>query len=573
MTRSALPRRIVALLMVFVLVFVCSPIKAEAVVLDTVLLAAPLVCGAILLGIGIFQLTGTQGFQNAVNACVHFLSETTDFIADSSVECLAYYNEGNKLIHAVDVQLVEAVRQWVIDSGLVSVESVSSYAQGFTQVSVGFSTQDIVTAYWDSFPFYDVVNNSDSGFLLVGSLGTQFYGIFLNSDGLIYNVVLDSIAPYNSENYPCGEFVGLDQFSGTIQGPSLNDNGYLVFTNYEAAYEFWKVTPGEFYYLTEQTTMRPHLTNSQTFRMGFDFTDLGRISSNGTIANGVSLNLYGGSVSYETWPYAIVPTMTVTDSYVGNGVGVGAFADPDEDIYSSYPVWVQNAIASGSVNYVPLGMTGAFSSTAGLTQEQIWTGNIYAEAPIISWEEDWQYITYYDVGETPSPLFAKAFSPDGGTLTYQWFANAQPIPGAQTAVLYPPTSDVGEVVYQCLVTNIVSNEAASSTAWTLSYKIVVTQSGVEVAPTVDVNADAFQDSISDAITDYDSMQGVLDGGDLPSYSDIDPSFKDIFDEDGIGLATDALKELFGVSGGYIFRVFFIAFMLGCVSFVVFGKRR
>lgn len=571
MTFSALSRRILSLLMVCVLLFVCSPIRAEALALETVLLAAPVVIAAIFIGIGIFEITGTKGFQNAVDACVDFLGDTTDFIADASVECLAYYNEGQKLIHAVDVQLVEAVRQWAVESGLITVETVKTHSYGFTRVATSLGTEHIVRQYWDTVPIYELVNNSDSGILLCAEVDKSFYGIALNPDGFILSVVLDSIAPYTSENFPCGEFIPLEQFTGNIDGPGLNNLGTLIFYNYELAYDFWKVTSGTVYYLTEDTVFSPEYTSGSSFRAACSFESLGRISPNGQVDVGISVDIYYGHLNNSWIPNALVPTETITKEYIGNGVGLGQFVDPGEDVYAAYPLWAQNAIASGNVNYIPLGTTSNYDDISRLIQDDIWTGNVFAAEPLIYWEEDWEYQTYYDLGDIPSPLFCKAYSPDGGTLTYQWYCDARPIKGEQTAVFYPPTSEVGEHVYNCLVTNIVTKETHASYAWSLNYQIIVSDVGVEVGPTVgtDVDADAFQDSISDAITDYDSMQGVLDGGGLPSYSDIDPSFDDIFGNDGIGLATDALKEMFG---GYIFRVFFIAFMLGSVSFVVFGKR-
>lgn len=84
------------------------------------------------------------------------------------------------------------------------------------------------------------------------------------------------------------------------------------------------------------------------------------------------------------------------------------------------------------------------------------------------------------------------------------------------------------------------------------------------------NADDFNTSVNDQKDDFDDAMDVLEDYTRPNYEDVDPGFDDILDGDAITKAREALAAIF--DNTYIKQVFFIAFMLAAVSFIIFGKR-
>lgn len=82
-----------------------------------------------------------------------------------------------------------------------------------------------------------------------------------------------------------------------------------------------------------------------------------------------------------------------------------------------------------------------------------------AAIPVVSQQPtvDKEYLT----GQTPNQLSFYVSSPDGGTLSYQWYSNTEksengaiPVEGATNRTFTPPTSDkAGTVYYFCRITN------------------------------------------------------------------------------------------------------------------------
>lgn len=84
------------------------------------------------------------------------------------------------------------------------------------------------------------------------------------------------------------------------------------------------------------------------------------------------------------------------------------------------------------------------------------------------------------------------------------------------------------------------------------------------------DADDFNDSVGDQKDDFDDSMDILEDYTRPNYDDIDPGFDDILDGDPINKVSEFFAEIF--DNDYIQKVFFIAFLLAAISFIVFGKR-
>ena len=495
--------RFLCLLLVCALVFQVSPIKAQAVFLDTFLVAAPVVVAGIFIALGVFALTGSATWQNAVSSCVSFLEETTDFIVDDMIECYEAVNNHNALMRTVGLALVETVKQWLVDNGFITQHSVLSYGSGVEYVhSTELSSQ--ARAYWNEIDIYNIAASAALGeiLLLAGNYpsNTQtVYGLqLLESSGYrllsVQSVYSNVLAPYTSSNFPVGKFVSLTDASSSNEVPTFGSSSsystraiFLTYDDAVAAYNDPALDCSYYFYLTPDSYIDPYTSSASSTGWNdvsiSSIVNLGSISSSGLVSVG-KVNIIKGS-GYNDYRYILSPAGIVESVTYTTRTGVvgGYIADPSLDVLSGYPTWAQNSIVQDDSIYLPVGTVPSLDDFSALNQEQIWTGSVYAAMPVISQSEAWVPEFFYEVGETPSPLFAKAVSTDGGKLSYQWYCNSFPIAGETTAVFYPPTTAVGSYVYSCLVTNTTINDVTASHAWTWSQTVTVSAVGSDVTPT------------------------------------------------------------------------------------------
>jgi hypothetical protein len=124
--------------------------------------------------------------------------------------------------------------------------------------------------------------------------------------------------------------------------------------------------------------------------------------------------------------------------------------------------------------YLGLALVAAILALVGCPS----TGNSLknAAAPVITAQPE---SAAYKVGDTAS-LTVTAEAPDGGVLSYQWFAHAgdaeQAIPDATERVYNPPTGEVGTKVYHVLVTNTNNGVSGLKTAAATSATAEITVS-------------------------------------------------------------------------------------------------
>jgi len=113
------------------------------------------------------------------------------------------------------------------------------------------------------------------------------------------------------------------------------------------------------------------------------------------------------------------------------------------------------------------------SNTAVITVN----AQVNVKPPVISGEPQ---DAFYVQGAQAAALKVTASSPDGGTLTYQWYSNALPSTaggislgaGAKTASYTPPTAAVGTLYYYVLVTNTISDNGDGGTKISMLYSTV-----------------------------------------------------------------------------------------------------
>jgi uncharacterized repeat protein (TIGR02543 family) len=161
--------------------------------------------------------------------------------------------------------------------------------------------------------------------------------------------------------------------------------------------------------------------------------------------------------------------------------------------------WTAIAGAAGASYTPPTGTAGTLSYYAGVTNTNTGvngvqtarvnsavatvavsaTGAVNAQAPVISGQPQ---SAAYRVGDVASPLAVTAASPDGGTLSYQWYRRTGTssgwtvITGAAGASYTPSTAASGTFYYYAALTNTNTGVSGVQTARANSNVAVITVS-------------------------------------------------------------------------------------------------
>ena len=608
MTRTrSIAFRLCAVLMVCALLFVCSPIQAEALGLEVAVFAIPVIAG-IIIGIGVLNDPyASQAFTGLVNSCFNALQATGEWIVDGDkVELRTQMIDGYQQYYA-DVELVEAVRQWLFDNDVIQADDSFKRGTGTTLV-YSDNLSSSAMAYWKSIDIYSIASVAKSGQVLMLSAGSSSLpsiacGLVALSSSLGFRVLqVDTVSnfslkPYSSADFPVGEFVSLNSYTAagtSYYNDELNNQFYaetifLCFEDALKAYQSSVIDLDYYHYLTPESYFIPTTTKAastgQAILTVSSIANLGYISSGGIVGSR-TVNLTPGK-GYNSYRYVFAAlddsVVTTYSSTIGT---TGYIADPDLPLSVGYADWMANSLVIDGATHVAVGFSPpSLDATSDLKQEDVWSGQVWPDVPSVDFTGHIPFVSY-TVGATPSPLFARASSADGGYLTYQWYCDGLPMEYERTAMLYPRTTEAGEHTYSCLIGNF--TESASllgSYAWSPTTTVVVT--AVESVPDVTVpsvteslegaaDAEAIQGAISDSMTDFGTLTDSLADAAVPDYSGLDLGISKIFGNaddpgSGIALVAKAFQGIF-VSDSYIFWVFFFSFLLACVSFVIFGKR-
>lgn len=345
---------------------------------------------------------------------------------------------------------------------------------------------------------------------------------------------------------------------------------------------------------------------------------IGRAAFSGAIKNVSSIRLpsqlqtigdyafrYSASLVSVTIPASVVDLGSLSFADCDKLVSVVCLSEtPPEawEAFQNYKVLTRIMVPGGSVPAYQSAQ--GWSVYAGFIQDGLPDPNPFDVYE--SWAD--QYI-YIDSGETVNLYFIA----DGvnGTVTVDWYANGQLIASfpcnnwldediVVSAHDYTPSADGSRTVY-AVIKNTIGSKTTSVT--TRPCTIVVGQGDgvgsmdsdrfdridVELTTIQDAIADVdgklddilhggegreevddFNNTVGDQKDDFDNSMDILEDFTRPDYDDIDPGFDDILDGDPINKITEFFSEIFG--NEYINKVFFIAFLLAAISFIVFGKR-
>lgn len=352
------------------LIFMCSPIRAAAVIIDTVAaiyigVVAGVVILSIMQGLGVGMGQQANDINDFVTQCAADMAAFTDFVKDGTVQVMQYMAEGNVLQHAASVEMVEWVRQWLFDNEIVSDVVIPD----------GFASYNGVIL-----PHINMTFNPDTTYPYRVIF---FYSNYGNDECYYYLRTMNEMKVNSSGSYNTTKYGG-DQYSY-----STGDSWKSVTS--ASSFGF----PSSFYTLVYSN---------------YDFYD-----TSGNLVLGASQPVTSG----------------ITSDY---DVSIGEIANPDIDLESGYAAWADGAIIDGDEMYYPLGMGATYEDTLNLSQTDIWSGVGYYEIMTVncSFASDSDDGEVY-LGSTVQ-LLASVVGTGScpQNVTWSWFAGGTPLSSATT---------------------------------------------------------------------------------------------------------------------------------------------
>ena len=165
----------------------------------------------------------------------------------------------------------------------------------------------------------------------------------------------------------------------------------------------------------------------------------------------------------EQWSY----TVTFNSNGGGGDPATNTVKSPDTTLGSLPSAPARNGYIFTGWNTREDGAGSAFAGTTtvtgNITLYAQWTALVNAQAPVITTQPR---SAAYNAGDTPAALTATASSPDGGSLSYQWYSvleggEGTPIEAATGPSYLPPIDTEGAISYYVRITN--TNNSANGT--------------------------------------------------------------------------------------------------------------
>lgn len=392
MNWKRIARSLVCLLVICALVLNISPVRAKAFTGEYILYKTlEVVLYSILIGLGVgfvedVVLPSGEGFMDALS---DFVTLNYPYVTDD-MKVRVYdtsFSGNSDFPYAVDADLIELVRQWLFDNGILSVSQAQTLGSGFTIDGDKGAGVD----FWRSVSLYDTFAGVNSGFLLMcctdRTMSSKGYWGGIYVDTLSYSVPVlrlaatSSISPYTSADYP---------LSSVVEGLTMYRTGDSFFCrNYDDASAVYASTGKMVYYLTLDTVASEFCDGSvlSSQNVYMRFVNMGCIASNGQTST-TSLYMYSWTSSGYTYTYPLSPNFTSSDVVTSDyALTLGAVALPSLSLAEGYSVWSGNSIS------VPGDVAGVDSDVLALpiiwggtlTQEDVWYGELdsTADEPVV----------------------------------------------------------------------------------------------------------------------------------------------------------------------------------------------
>lgn len=474
--------RVVAVILCLALLVAWSPMRAEAVMAEAILLFGDDIIIAIvgcLIGLGIvanstwYESTARDIYSdvqeeytsNPDNVIFHNFMQGPDPSDPLGLAVMQSVAMGSLLLSA---DVAEWIKGWLFDNEVIREEAKLEYsAEGFIRET---STENVFADnFWSERPIQPLLSTGDSGVLLTCFSVSNYYGLTV-IDGSVKIAKLSGLSPYTTSTFPMGMLVDGVGIAGTrTSNMAFSDS---LFLNYEVAYSNYLNTGKTSFYLTADSLLV--FGHGYSYTACHSFEHVGAIRSDGTHDEDTSI-FFSDGLGTGKQTFGLYPGSAENIEHIPmDGVELGQVAGKDEDMATGYPSWTQGAIENNGTTYYPIGSAPSIDSMASMNQEQIWSGVSVPKAPVIDSSGYKAEITYI-LGATVDPLLAMASSPDGGYLTYQWYNGSMPIEGQVAPRFYPPVTEVGSATYSCQVGNFKEGLEIGSYTWTQPVKITVTE--------------------------------------------------------------------------------------------------
>lgn len=319
-------RALICLILVCALLVNVSPIRADALVIESMLVNAGMVALSCMLGLGV----GFQTYEIAmpyIDDCVSYL-QSIDYV--NAAEQISIYSAGTQQYYA-NQALVEAVRDWLFDSKTLVVDDVS-IAEGYWSCS-GMEVK----------PYTDVTNLP---YILIGKY-SNISGIKMIATSSPLVVTGTYTNYYKCYSFSATTSGSLEEFSYTRSDGWILDSS----NTYDAGDSVCGLAQPSEYWGTEL----------------FSNYSVGSLDANGNVDNllnssspitesGTYVTLPDGLSSFEVFSRDI-PMVNAYSSWVGNSISIPGQLEDDESVIG-----------------LPLGLGPNLSDMIGLTQADVWSG-------------------------------------------------------------------------------------------------------------------------------------------------------------------------------------------------------
>lgn len=405
-------RPIICFLLVCTLLIGVSPLRAKAVVPAFALFAAEVVISSILIGLGVHLLSGTDTVEaRVISDLTDHLVETTDFIMDGCIK-LAYQTSVDNVENDIakvyaDKALVEAIRDWLFDSGTLRTEEVSSYYIAGNSLKSSYVTGSYGTLQsmclsstsMASEVFRQLDNYSN---VFITDISADYLcGIFWNSQGLLSYSYFDNPTKTLDPGYfgihALSDLVVSDSggycriLTHGLQGQQLSS---LSFIFYDRNVSFFNDSSEKKYgYAFPDTKTFTLHSDDPDVQLIEPLFDKPSVYMHRTAIPVDSLVDFGSQRGYFTFGFPLPDntycldefewdSAVVSDVVSDSDIELGVVAPQTQSLEVGYSTWYSNSIAitdeetNETVIGLPVPNVGTYEDLSSITQEQVWSGTV-----------------------------------------------------------------------------------------------------------------------------------------------------------------------------------------------------
>ena len=392
-------RSFFCVIVVCCLIFNMSPIRAEAVALEIVLVgvAAAIVVGTVLIGLGVAPKPGSTAFDRLVDDCVSHLSAGGVYVLNGTAN-VAKVVSGQKIQYAVDEGMIEEIRSWLFSSGAL----VTSTVVAGSDIAVSSILKDSSGAASSRTLATLIRDNPAKTLSLFESLGVYkkvfvysldesfLYGFYFDPNGILCSAAfVNALGVANASLFGVYSVMDLEQdysqqiyevHSYTRSITSYYPKDFPIFYD-----EYSLKSYPDFLVMDAQVIDWNSLPAIDGYHDLPSFPFLTKSSTDVSLGSTSSLramdDLYQGLYYIGSFAWADSTYSTVTSTY---DVNLGYVGAEDDALSDAYPAWYSGAISipgssiglddDDDVKLYPYFPNFSLDDIQDVTQENVWAG-------------------------------------------------------------------------------------------------------------------------------------------------------------------------------------------------------